>query len=207
MLTNRLYLAISILIATICLSCESQNENDELQLITEVENEIKETYSIFRSYRESNEPVDAIELYAKIELYYLFTGLLQGRSKSDYMEFFREYIQKDTIVDLSCLYHGNMKIEMLISPSNLSNNFYAFEKGFKKNKELVPLESSLAKAYQPLMKMKSNFDIIFDEEHVSNYLDVIAESDFEDKMIYRMPIIAFSHLLLSERNQKNRKVD
>lgn len=205
--TNKLYLAISILIIAICLSCESINENDELQFVDEVENEIKETYSTFHSYSENDDPVDAVDLYAKIELYYLYSGMLHGRSKKDYMEFFREYIQKDTIIDLSCLHSSNLKIEMLTSPSNLSNNFYAFEKSFKKNEKLIPLESSLSRAYQPLMKMKSNFDLVFDEEHVSNYLDAIADSDFQNKIIYRIPIIAFSHLLLSERSQKYGRIN
>ncbi|MCF6352669.1 MAG: hypothetical protein L3J06_06635 [Cyclobacteriaceae bacterium] len=190
----------SILIVVFILSCQPQNKN---HLVT-AEKVIEKTYSSgFSDFSGNVNNQNPIELYERIEYYYLLNGLIKNRTKEAYAKFHDNYISKDVFVDLECLYKSSPEIEYLILPSNLTHNFYSFEKGVESLKSINIKESELIKTNEALLAMMSGMNLVFKDSLVNmNYLNSIESDKFENNIIYRLPLIAFSHYIFSERYQQ-----
>ena len=200
---------LSYLITLMCVIIFTCRCGQDENYLVRAESAIEDIYSSkFSTFSGEEQQVDPIELYKKIEEYYLFLNLLESPNKKGYLNFYNTYIQNDSIIKFDCLYQSHPFTESLILPVNLAHNFYAFEQGINEYAEKINQESQLVKAYDALLKMKSGMNLAFDNRELfSNYINVIEDDDFEMKVIYRLPIIAFSHVVLSEREQfkKNRE--
>lgn len=188
-----------------CCKNNIQNESEAFSLMENAENMIEANYHKYHGFYASDDTINAVNLYRKIEEYYMFSGLLLSRDKKSYLTFYDKYIELDTTINLNCLYQFYPKASMLISPANISNNFYSFNETFQKLNDSISIETPLSKIVDALNKMQEDYDIVFDRNKVEKYLESIDDHEFETKIIYRLPIIAFSHLVLSERNQSTIK--
>lgn len=139
-----------------------------------------------------------INLYETIEDYFVFIGVLKTRDQEGYKTMCNHLLVKELKVDLKCLYKYYPEIQLLTLPSIVTANYYGFEIASKNEKILLSEKSSILIADERLQKMRNGYNINFDEQAFREYIDSIDSSDFENKFIYRIPILAFLHILLSE---------
>ena len=194
--------AVPVILATclfLAISCSKKSIDDP---IVQVENMIIELYneSLFDWSSEKTSKLSTVELYMKIEEYYLSHEILESTDEMGYRSLYKNYIKRDSVLDLYSLYEKYPAIASLESPSNYTLNFIVFEQALEAYNGQIPDNSSLFKAAMAISDMYST-DFNFEKEGdlFNNYLSSIDNQDFENKIVYRIPIIAMSHVVFINR--------
>ena len=130
-------------------------------------------------------------LAQEVENYFLEYGITESTSKESYKKFFDVYVLGNSMVDFELLHRENQNIESLYFPSNVMRGWYAYDQTVKRFRESLDSGSSIIKLHKVLTDMKkSKFN---NEELFELYFNSVSKSEFESKIIYRMPLIIFSY--------------
>ena len=130
-------------------------------------------------------------LAQEVENYFLEYGITESTSKESYKKFFDVYVLGNSMVEFELLHRENQKIESLYFPSNVMRGWYAYDQTVKRFTESLDSGSSIIKLHKVLTDIKkSKFN---NEELFELYFNSVSKSEFESKIIYRMPLIIFSY--------------
>ena len=188
---------IVLVISIIVFSCK-ETRNDQVNNVR-YEQIVDSIYSnSFNSPIEFDVKPNPVSLYRVMEDYFIFIGALNTRDQEGYKKMCNEILERDIKIDLHCLYDYYPEIQLLSGGSNCAVIFYGFEISANKGRESLSKRSSILRAYESLQKMQDGFNINFDKRAFMEYIDSIDSSDFENKFIYRIPILAFLHIFLVE---------
>ncbi len=189
-----------ILLISIFISCENR---DSSRIIEQVEHEIYQNYEVnFSTGLGPDLDKHPLNIYEKVEQYFIFTGIMKSNSKEDYATMFRNYVWTDSIPDLSCLYHYVPESGYLFLPSNIHANFLNYEKALSNNIDYIPNTSNLLEVQTAMNQLIDGINLKYtDENLMRSYFEALNEQDFKSKIIYRAPLIAIAHANFVDKAQ------
>ena len=132
-------------------------------------------------------------LAQEVENYFLRYGIVESTSKESYKKFFNVYVLGNSMVDFELLHRENQNIESLYFPSNVMRGWYAYDQTVNRFGESLDSGSSIVKLHKVLTGMKNSESEFNNEELFELYFNSVSKSEFENQIIYRMPLIIFSY--------------
>jgi hypothetical protein len=114
---------------------------------------------------------------------------LKSVSKRGYELFFSQYLSGNSSIDMERIYQIQPLFITLTYPSTLSRSWYIFDEIIRKSNSEFQNKSTLVELHSILGEILQEFD--FKQDNFEKYLRTLSDQDFEEKEIYRIPLLIF----------------
>lgn len=148
---------------------------------------IYDAMASFKIVADDGQESNLLAVATEFEKVLLEKKYLKSVSKQSYQVFFSRYVLGNSTIDMTLFYQVYPLFINLTYPSILSRSWYIFDEISKKEISDPRTRLTLEKLSAVMGEMLLDFD--FTQDHFNRYLNAVSDEDFEEKEIYRVPIL------------------
>jgi hypothetical protein len=150
---------------------------------------IRKAMESYRLADENGRKSGLLDVAIELEKILVEKKYLKSVSKAGYEEFYSVYVLAGSDIDIEELHSAEKLFLTLSYPSTLSRSWYILDELLKNESGESQGKSAISELHSLLGEMMLSTK--FEKAHFDEYLRIIPNQDFENKDIYRVPLLVF----------------